>query len=65
MADEQPDVFTVIEHATVEISAQTPMELLLADSSRANSPACGVRAATGCTAATGTGDAAGAASLVS
>jgi diguanylate cyclase (GGDEF)-like protein len=36
MADEQQDVFTVIEHATVEISEQTPMELLLADSSRAN-----------------------------
>jgi diguanylate cyclase (GGDEF)-like protein len=36
MADEEQDVFTVIEHATVEISEQTPMELLLADSSRAN-----------------------------
>jgi diguanylate cyclase (GGDEF)-like protein len=36
VADEQRDVFTVIEHATVEISEQTPMELLLADSSRAN-----------------------------
>jgi diguanylate cyclase (GGDEF)-like protein len=36
MADEQQDVFTVVEHATAEISKQTPMELLLADSSRAN-----------------------------
>ena len=36
MADEEQEVFTVIEHATVEISEQTPMELLLSDSSRAN-----------------------------
>ena len=36
MADEEREVFEVIERATVEISEPTPMELLLSDSSRAN-----------------------------
>jgi diguanylate cyclase (GGDEF)-like protein/PAS domain S-box-containing protein len=36
MADEENEVFEVIERAAVEISERTPMELLLSDSSRAN-----------------------------
>jgi diguanylate cyclase (GGDEF)-like protein/PAS domain S-box-containing protein len=36
MADEEREVFNVVELATLEISEQTPMELLLSDSSRAN-----------------------------
>ncbi len=36
MADEEREVFNVVERATLEISEQTPMELLLSDSSRAN-----------------------------
>jgi diguanylate cyclase (GGDEF)-like protein len=36
IADEEDDVFDVVERAAVDISEQTPMELLLADSSRAN-----------------------------
>jgi diguanylate cyclase (GGDEF)-like protein/PAS domain S-box-containing protein len=36
MADEEHEVFKVVERAAVEISERTPMELLLSDSSRAN-----------------------------
>ncbi len=36
MADEEREVFTVVERAAMEISEQTPMELLLSDSSRAH-----------------------------
>jgi len=36
MADEEGSVCDVVEHAMVETSAATPMELLLSDSSRAN-----------------------------
>ena len=61
MADEEQDVFNVIERATVEISEQTPMELLLADSSRANlggrgdepgaaAPGCSVKSPFSCVA---------------
>jgi diguanylate cyclase (GGDEF)-like protein/PAS domain S-box-containing protein len=36
MADEEREVFNVVERAATEISEQTPMELLLSDSSRAH-----------------------------
>lgn len=36
MADEEREVFNVVERAAAEISEQTPMELLLSDSSRAH-----------------------------
>jgi diguanylate cyclase (GGDEF)-like protein/PAS domain S-box-containing protein len=36
MADEESEVFNVVERAAIEISEPTPMELLLSDSSRAN-----------------------------
>jgi diguanylate cyclase (GGDEF)-like protein/PAS domain S-box-containing protein len=36
MADEEREVANVVERAAIEISEQTPMELLLSDSSRAN-----------------------------
>ncbi|MCW3033108.1 MAG: hypothetical protein QOK19_758 [Solirubrobacteraceae bacterium] len=36
MADEEHEVFNVVERAMVEIDEPTPMELLLSDSSRAN-----------------------------
>jgi diguanylate cyclase (GGDEF)-like protein/PAS domain S-box-containing protein len=36
MADEEREVFNVVERAAIEVSEQTPMELLLSDSSRAN-----------------------------
>jgi diguanylate cyclase (GGDEF)-like protein/PAS domain S-box-containing protein len=36
MADDEREVFDVVEHAMSNISERTPMELLLSDSSRAN-----------------------------
>jgi diguanylate cyclase (GGDEF)-like protein/PAS domain S-box-containing protein len=36
MADQEREVFTVVERAMMDISERTPMELLLSDSSRAN-----------------------------
>jgi diguanylate cyclase (GGDEF)-like protein/PAS domain S-box-containing protein len=36
MADEEDSTYEVVERAMVEISAESPMELLLSDSSRAN-----------------------------
>ena len=36
MADEEADVCDVVEHAMADVSAATPMELLLSDSSRAS-----------------------------
>ncbi len=36
MVDEEHEAFNVVERAAMEISEQTPMELLLSDSSRAN-----------------------------
>jgi diguanylate cyclase (GGDEF)-like protein/PAS domain S-box-containing protein len=36
MADEEREVFNVVERAATDISEQTPMELLLSDSSRAH-----------------------------
>jgi len=36
MADEEPDVCEVVEHAMEDVSETTPMELLLSDSSRAS-----------------------------
>jgi len=61
MADEEQEVFNVVERAMVEIDEPTPMELLLSDSSRANlgrvasnpnreAPGCPVRSPFSCVA---------------
>jgi PAS domain S-box-containing protein len=61
MADEEASAYNVVERAMIEISEQTPMELLLSDSSRANleaaatsptagAPACPVQSPFSCVA---------------
>ncbi len=61
MVDEEREAFNVVERAALEISEQTPMELLLSDSSRANlsrvasspaieAPGCPVRSPFSCVA---------------
>jgi len=61
MADEEATAYSVVERAMIEISEQTPMELLLSDSSRANldaaatsptagAPACPVQSPFSCVA---------------